>query len=275
SEESFYARVQRQNLSEPAVNTVFEQLLMGLHHLAALHAMVRAGSDRDLARVAVMTWYYGIYCAASAMIAAQDGSLQDDHTATANQWDRQIAASGLMPRPFNLRLTTMVKKDAKVEIAKMRNGSKFDVNSRPISVDDAIGACASYLSGTRDWREWQITEELKDRELKKLNLSDFRTKQARQLRDNRLGGKTLGFVHQAFRYRGKANYRDALFLTYEAQVGAVLNGFIADTAAVLKAFLTAAGAFCFRRVTSTDWCAFIKDMDEHLNLGVMPKDVWS
>jgi hypothetical protein len=72
----------------------------------------------------------------------------------------------------------------------IRNGSKFDVNSRPTSVEDAIGACASYLSGTRSYREWKISEDLKARELKNLNLTDFRTKQAKQLRDARLDGKT-------------------------------------------------------------------------------------
>jgi hypothetical protein len=79
-----YVNVQRANLPEREVNTVFEQLLMSLHHLTALRAVANAGSPRDLARVAVMTWYYGIYCATSAMIAAKDGSLQDDHTGTAN-----------------------------------------------------------------------------------------------------------------------------------------------------------------------------------------------
>jgi hypothetical protein len=106
-----YNRVARAKLTDPAVNTVFEQLLMSLHHLAALHAMVKAGSDYNLARVGVMTWYYGIYCATSAMVAAQDGTVQDNHTGTANQWDRQIAAANLAVKPFNLRLNTMVKKD--------------------------------------------------------------------------------------------------------------------------------------------------------------------
>lgn len=190
-----YNRVERAKLTDPAVNTVFEQLLMSLHHLAALHAMVKAGSDYNLARVGVMTWYYGIYCATSAMVAAQEGSLQDDHTGTANQWDRQIAAANLAAKPFNLRLNTMVKKDAAIEIEKMCGGIKFSVSNRPTTVDEALGACVSYLSGTRDYREWQITEELKDRE----KLSDFRTKQAQQLRDGRLRRRTLGFVHQAFR----------------------------------------------------------------------------
>jgi hypothetical protein len=115
SMQNFYskANVQRNvGLSEPAVNTVFEQLLMSLHHLSALQAMVRANSNHDLVRVAVMTWYYGIYCGASAMIAAQDGSQQQDHAGTATQWDRQIAARDLVPKPFSYRLTTMVEKDA-------------------------------------------------------------------------------------------------------------------------------------------------------------------
>ncbi len=82
--------------------------------------MVRADSDCNLARVAVMAWYYGIYCAASAMIAAKDGSQQQDHTGTATQWDRQIAAADLVPKPFNYRLTTLVKKDAESEIESLR-----------------------------------------------------------------------------------------------------------------------------------------------------------
>jgi hypothetical protein len=157
----------------------------------------------------------------------------------------------------------------------IRNGSRFDVNNRPTSLDEATGACASYLSGTRTYREWQITEDMKARELRKLGLADFRTKQARQLRDARLAGKTLGFVHQAFRYRGKANYRDALFLTYEAQVGTVLDGFIADLATVLNAFVIAAGAFCSRRVSKADWLAFIDDLEGHLQFIVMPRDIWA
>ena len=176
-----------------------------------------------------------------------------------------------MPKPFSFRLTTMLKKGADAEIAQMRNGSQFGVNDRPVNANDAIGACASYLSGTRDFLEFPITKRLKAEQA----LPNLRTLRARELRDAVLLRKSLGFVHQAYRYRGKANYRDALFLTYEGQVGSVLNGFITDTATVLKAFLTAAGAFCFRRVPSADWYAFTSDLNEHLRLAVMPKDVWS
>ena len=59
-----------------------------------------------------MTWYYGVYAAASAMVAAQDGSFQDEHTGTAGAWDRQIAAHGLIMPPFDTRISTLIKKDA-------------------------------------------------------------------------------------------------------------------------------------------------------------------
>jgi hypothetical protein len=177
----FYCNVQRNmTLSEPAINTAFEQLLMSLHHLSALKAMVRADSDRDLARVAVMAWYYGIYCAASAMIAAKDGSQQQDHTGTATQWDRQIAAVGLLPKPFNYRLTTLVKKDAESQIESLRSGNSFVLPNLPTTPDDAHGACVSYLSGTRNYRQWQIEEDLKLRELPKLGFANFRSNAPRR-----------------------------------------------------------------------------------------------
>jgi hypothetical protein len=174
SMQSFYRNVQRNTmLLEPAVNTVFEQLLMSLHHLSALQAMVRADSDRDLARVAIMARYYGVYCAASAMIAAKDGSQQQDHAGTATQWDRQIAEA-LIPKPFHYRLTTLVEKDAEIQITTLRGSNSFLLSSRPTTPDDAHGACVTYLSGTRKYRQSQVEQELRVKELPKLGLTNFR-----------------------------------------------------------------------------------------------------
>jgi hypothetical protein len=199
SMQTFYCKVQRNTpLSERAANTVFEQLLMSLHHLSALQAMVRADSDRDLARVAMMAWYYGIYCAASAMIAAKDGSQQQDHAGTATQWDRQIAEAGLMPKPFNFRLTTLVEKDAEIQITALRGSNSFLLSSCPTTADDALGACVSYLSGTRRYRQWQVEEELKVKELAKLGLSNFRSTKGRDLRDSRLKSRSVGFFIKLF-----------------------------------------------------------------------------
>jgi hypothetical protein len=262
-------------LSEPATNTVFEQLLMSLHHLAALRAMVAANSDLNFVRVAVMTWYYGIYCAASAMIAAQDGSQQQDHGGTANQWDRQFAARDLVPKPFGYRLTNLVEKQAVGELAAFNIDKSYQLSVRPAKRSDADAACVAYLSGTRSYRQLQIEEELKLRELPKLGLANFRSAQARALRDSRLTGKSLGFLHQAFRYRGKANYRDALFLTTQANLATLISGYVLDLEIVLCAFVSIAGAFCACRLNPTEWQEFIDDLSTHLGLVVMPRDVWS
>src|SRR4029077_334457 len=105
--------------------------------------MVAANSDVNLARVAVMTWYYGIYCAASAMIAAQDGSQQQDHVGTANQWDRQFAARNLLPSPFNYRLSTLVEKPADVELAAFGADKSYQLSTRPATRSDADAACVA------------------------------------------------------------------------------------------------------------------------------------
>jgi hypothetical protein len=270
--QSSYSSVQPAALSDQAINTAFEQLLMSLHHVSALHAM--RGHEIDLARVAIMAWYYGVYCAGSAMIAAKDGTQQQDHAGTANVWDRQIALNGLALWPFSYRLTTLEKKVAVQELTTLRGSNPFDLNARPSNPTEAYGACISYLSGTRDYREWQVCEALLQKEMRQLGLTDFRKAVARQLRDDRLRGKSLGFLHQAFRYRGKANYRDALFLTYGSQVGATLSGFIEDMEMVLNGFIVMAGAFCARRIGQSLWQPLHADLSNKLQLSVMPQDVW-
>jgi hypothetical protein len=83
----YYAAVEPGKASPQAVNTVFQQLLMSLHHLAALRELVNARSDHNLCRMGIVAWYYGIYCASSAMIAAKEGSIQDNHAGTARRWE--------------------------------------------------------------------------------------------------------------------------------------------------------------------------------------------
>lgn len=269
-----YKAVSKAKLSDTAINTVFEQLLMSLHHLAAIKAMAPATNPVDLARSAIVTWYYGIYHAASAMIAANDGSYQDNHNETANAWDRKFAETNLAPRPFNYRVTTMVKKSAEAEISVLRAGNTFDLNTEPTNVDQAFGACLSYLKGSVGWRVWAIEQELKRKELKKLGLTDFRKKEARKLRDDRLQGRTFGFVHQASRYRGKANYREALFISYGGHVKPFLEGFYDNLFSVLTAYLCMSAAYSAKRIGKPLWNGFIDDVCDNSPLSLDPMNLW-
>jgi hypothetical protein len=268
------AVVTKGTLSDQAVNTVYEQLLMSLHHLAALKAMTTLPNQIDTARSAIVTWYYGIYHAASAMNAAQGGSSQETHAETANAWDRYFAGRPWIPTPYSYRLNTLVRKDVEAAIAALRGSNSHDLNYEPSNALEAFGACLSYLKGSANWRADYIEDDLKRKELKNLGLSDFRTKQARVLRDSRLTGKAFGFAHQAFRYRGKANYREALFISYGSHVSATLGNFQNDMATVLAGFLSMSGSFCAKRIGKDPWNTFYDDLTANTTLSVAPVDVW-
>ena len=268
------AAVTKGTLTDQAINTTFEQLLMSLHHLASLKAMASLPKRIDPARSAIVTWYYGIFHVASAMIAAQDGSYQDNHGDTANSWDNQFCGRSYIPQPFNYRVTTLVGKDVEKEIETLRAGNSFKLDSVPLSTQQAFGACMSYLKGSANWKAEYMEGELKRRDLKKLGLDNFRTKKAQEIRDARLMGKSFGFVHQAFRYRGKANYREALFISYGSHVEPMLENFHTDLFSVLQAFLCMAGSFCARRIGTDLWNAYFDDLSVNVPLLVKPRELW-
>ena len=241
--ESFVGVTKRQ-MSSQQENSVFEHLLLAVHQLAALRALEGVSKKSDIARIASVGWYYGIYAAATAMIAAQEGRIQDNHTKTANTWDRQFVQRGLILHPFDLRVSSLVKKDATSELDLMRHGPKANLVEKPVTAEDAHQALCGYLSGTTDWWSWRVEEEIKTtKEFKQLDVANFRTKAARELRDDRLRKQSISFLHQAIRFRGKANYREALYLAHGTRVESIICDFVPDMAIILEAFLAMAGAF--------------------------------
>jgi hypothetical protein len=249
---TFYSPQGKRSMDVLVENTILEQLFLGLHHLSALEKMKETKTVSDVARVGILAWYCGIANAASAMTAAQNSSFQEDHAGTATMWDRDIAARGLAMEPFSWRVSSLLETIYAGEVAAFRGGSGGSLLSPPTSPSEAAGAAAAYLSGSAKWHVWKTTEDVrKFSEFKTLGVSDFRTKAARTLRDARLSQRSMGFVHQASRYRGKANYREALFLAYGKSTEATLKDFVADQAFVLRAFLAMAGAFSARKLGKT------------------------
>lgn len=276
SSSSFYASVQKRGFTQQEENTIFEQLLFAIHQLSALEALRAVPSKSDVARVGIVGWYYGIYAAASAMVAAQDGSFQDDHTGTANAWDRQFAATGKVMPPFAIRVSTLVEASYKAEIAAIKGGNSYGLKVKPTNPTEALGACSEYLSGNAKWWKWKAEENIKEsREFKALTVSNFRTSAARDLRDSRLSGKSVSFLHQASRYRGKANYREALFLGYGQNVEILLNDYLDDLTTVLRGFVSMTGAFTSKRLGQKLWNEFLDDIDTHRSFSLSPKSVWT
>jgi hypothetical protein len=271
-----YTAISRRSFSPQEENTILEQLFFALHQLSALEALRTVARRADVARMGIVTWYYGVYYAASAMVAAQDGSFQGDHAGTSNSWDRHFAERGLALVSFDLRVSTLVEKQTKAEIAQLRAGNTADLRTTAYTAADAHGACCAYLSGTSNWYRWRTTEDLRDaKEFKALNVSDFRTKAAQQLRDQRLARKAVSFLHQAIRYRGKANYREALFLGYGTAAETLLSGYVDDLATVLAGFISMAGAFASKRLGKALWTEFVDDVEAKRAFSVGPSLVWS
>jgi hypothetical protein len=272
----FYQQQGKRSMDALVENTVLEQLFLGLHHLSALEKMKNDAPCADYARIGILAWYYGIANAASAMTAAQNGSFQEDHAGTAKIWDADIAARGLAMEPFNWRVSSLIETAYKAEVQAYRAGSSGNLQATPYTAADALGAAAGYLSGSAKWYAWKATEEVrKSKDYKNLGVSDFRTKAARGLRDARLLPRTMGFVHQASRYRGKANYREALFLAYGKSTETTLQGFVADQAAVLRSFLAMAGAFASRKLGKALWAELVADVDANRAFTTSATSVWT
>lgn len=274
--DAFYKREGKRRMDVRAENTCLEQLFLALHHLSALEQFREGVTATDYARVGVLAWYYGIANAASAMTAAQAGSFQEDHAGTARQWDQHIASRNLAMAPFSWRLSSLVEKIYKPEVDEYKQGSSGRLISKPKNKAEAVGAAAEYLSGSASWYVWRATEDLKKSpEFRGLGVNDFRTKSAQELRDKRLKKKSLCFIHLASRYRGKANYREALFLAYGPNTETMLAEFAADMSAVLRAFLAMAGAFSKRKLGADLWSEFVKDVDNNKAFTTRAQDVWS
>jgi hypothetical protein len=271
----FYRRVQPRSMPQPEINTVFEQLLFVLNQIAALHALTSATNKADVARTGIVAWYYGIYSAASAMTAAMDGSFQDNHAETARNWQERFPAKGLTMDPFADCLSNLLPSSVKAELVPVRARGQHSLLNQPTTPTEAWGCCAEYLSGTARWEQWNVEERLRETPaFKELQVSDFRTKAARQMRDGAYARRSIAFLHQASRYRGKANYRDAIYLAYGSSVPTQLSGFVDDMLLVLKAFGAMAGAFCSLRVGKAIWAEFVDDLDRKKAISVSPRDVW-
>ncbi|NIJ08712.1 hypothetical protein FHS31_002333 [Sphingomonas vulcanisoli] len=271
-----YANVQRRNLTDRELNSVCEQLLFALHQLASLRALAVVENKADVARIAIMAWYYGVYGAASAMIAAGDGAFPDTHAATAQQWDRQFAATGLALAPFGDRLSALTTAVVEQELAPVRARGKHSLTIVPTSAEQAWGCHAEYLAGTAKWEQWNIQERVREtKDFKALGTESFRTAAARGFRDAAFARRGIAFLHEASRYRGKANYRDAIYLAYGRSVPSLLITFVDDLASVLSGFGAMAAAYASRRMGRDLWTDFLDDLEAKRSLSLSPKTEWS
>lgn len=199
---------------EPLVSSIVAALSLGtVEQLGRTSPWIRPS--------AVVTWYYALYGAVRSMLASVAQPSGDDHRKTMRTFQGNL--SGRMPHPLNMRARWLRNEDYEVTLPSAPGAASFDL----IRGFEENSACAQgmlrqYLSGTAS----HYAERTKG-QLAAAFPNGFRTNAARAARDARVE-KELGLMHCAFRYRGKANYRDALYLSYGQRNPAAGERFVED-----------------------------------------------
>ncbi len=272
-----YSKIVRRTENVLADTRAFECLLMAIHNVSALNALRTTDKPYDVIRSAIVAWYYAVYESASAMTLAASGGNAEQHAKTARIWHADIVLRGFAVGPFGLSVNTLVARDVEKQVKTLRNGADFRLVDAPQSYDDAWGAACGYISGTADYEKRKVEERVREsKEFKALGANSFRTNLARELRDSRLGKGHVNFLVQAFRYRGKANYRDSIYLSYGANRTSAVSLFLHDLFAVGCTFLKMASHYVSRRVNHVSWNHLVADLESNclINLvpDVLPKD---
>lgn len=262
--QQFYQRVQRRQANEQADALAYECLTMSMHNVSAIDSMEAIEDPYPIVRSAIVAWYYATYYAAKAMLAASSGTDPQTHASAGRVWQTEIVDAGLATKPFDLSITDITPSNVRQVMTTLRAGNTNDLNAEPTDADMARGALYSYLKGTAEYEQWRVEERVKDsREFKQGGFNSFRSKAAKALRDAKLNPAHVNYLVQAFRYRGKANYRDAIYLSYGRDDTEKLRQFVSDLATVADAFSLMAAHYAARRVVRNDWAEFITDLEEH------------
>jgi hypothetical protein len=113
----------------------------------------------------------------------------------------------------------------------------------------------------------KVEEKIKNSsDFKKLEVTNFRTKAAQELRDAHLAKDCVNFLTQAFRYRGKANYRDSIYLSYGDNHSDDINLFTDDLYQVAKVFIRMSSFYFQRRIEAGIWELFVDDIRKNSRL---------
>jgi len=200
---------------------------------------------------------------------AQSGECSDTHAGIAKDWHRHLVKNKLVVSPFQFHLNTIIEKEVKKEIKKLRNNNKYKLTQEPHTEGMAMGVVYSYLSGTSEYQRWtEKNKFMPTKDFKKLNVNDFYTRPAQEFRDKRFKNKKVNFLTQAFRFRGKAHYRDSIYLTYGEDKIEQINQLILDLETIATKYLKMACFYIKKRVDKTDYTNFCEDIRRHSRLEI-------
>jgi hypothetical protein len=265
----FYSNVPRKQVNYEYDTRALEFLLLSIHNISSIYENKQAQSKYNICRSAIISWYYSIYFSSKAMISANCNSIQESHSETSSVWQKQLIDNSLVMIPFNLNLNTLVKSETKKQISVLCKNKPIDLNNYPNNEEESLSCLLAYLSGTSDFEREKYEEIIKSsNEYKKCGFDSFRKKAARELRDKILAKHCVNFLVQAFRYRGKSNYRDSIYLSYGDDNTEKINELIDNLYNVSVAFYRMASIYVSKRIEKGIWPFFIKDLKSNLRITI-------
>ena len=219
-----YGKVKARNLTNGNKRRIYEQLFSAyrLGNSLMMLESLKEKQKQVLNAVAVVTSYYAIYSLSKTFILLKDGSFQETHAGTYRKFS-DICDD--LAYPFCLKGKRKDGSDnSELDLINPPKGfdlSRIDtkaltlVNETHIDPESAI---YEYWKGTAQWY-WENDKQGKRRaveECSKEGYGNFRTKEARRIRDDiNSRMKPVNFLSCFFRIRGKSNYRDSLFDLYD------------------------------------------------------------
>lgn len=238
---------------------VFESLYSSLTNSLALQTSANnASSESWMLPSSIVSWYYSVYFSVLSMLGSTGQKVDDNHASVYRSFGSNL--SDQMPHPFNMKASHVKNEEYEAKLPRYVSASSFSLSKTfPENEDAARGMLLEYLSGNAKYYTWLTKERI----LKKSSYSDFRTKAAKEDRNKQLP-KTVGFMHCAFRYRGKANYRDGIYLTYGQSSAAETKAFLEDMAVVSKFMFISGLALAYRSPLNPEVVKFINDIDTNL-----------
>jgi hypothetical protein len=265
--EDFYEKIKSDNnFSKNALVNLFSSI----NYLQSIRIFNSKNNAKYFnARLAIIGWYYSVFYAAKAMIQAFNKSEANNHKAVADIF-HLLSEKNIVKYPFKYSLENLSEKNVESQIETLidfEGGLKnlgLDLNSDNFPVKHkAIKKCImSYFKGTAEHhRSLEESQVKRIDDFKALNVKNFRTKGARKLRDDRLRNKTICFMDQAFRFRGKANYRDTFYF-FVNQNDTRLSEFFKDLEFVAHKFMLMASVFVSKRAGNDKWSQFIDSLND-------------
>lgn len=244
---------------------VFEPLFGSVQWAASLVSLAsRDVVDPWECPSATVTWYYANYNAFRAMLAACNRLPEDTHAAASRALNGGLRPH--LPHPFDM-LARRERGESYADTlphhpAVAREGGPSAAINGPFVESRLVARrmLLEYLHGTANyWRE-----AVKGQILAQGRFADFRTRAARDERDRRLK-QEVNFLDCAFRYRGKANHRDAIFLSYGHARAGVGPAFVRDLARTARFATVMAWAYVERRYGRDVVDSFAADLRENFS----------